>query len=132
MQKLADDVAAVGLELAKKYEEHPSDPSARRSAWTLYLAFQRYDDDDLDATRKHQGGLLNLKPAPPAAATAEIKAAYEQMLPIVVPILHGNRIPPEQVQTLDKWLETRSPKPGKPAVGANGNDGNVKAVSSKP
>jgi hypothetical protein len=123
LTQLANDIAAVGLALAKDYERNPAAPSARRQAVTLYLAFQAKDAEDMDATRQHKGGLLNLNPAPPAAAAAEIKETYQQLLPIVVPILYGQRIAPEQVQTLEKYVQSKPPKSPKPEGQPVGNTG---------
>jgi hypothetical protein len=64
--------------------------------------------------------LFNLNPAPRAAEAAEIKAAYDQLLPVIVAIIAGDPVPPEQIQALGQWLDARAAKPAPSDTSSNG------------
>jgi hypothetical protein len=120
LRRLAADVVAVGYDLAKAQSAKPGVAQWKRCSFTLYLAFQAKDKDDLDATRQHPGGLFNLNPAPRAAEAAEIKAAYDQLLPVIVAIIAGDPVPPEQIQAMGQWLDARAAKPAPSDTSSNG------------
>lgn len=112
-------VAALGIDLAEAQAKNPKDPVWRRCAWVLYLAFKNRDADDLDAKRdpNRKGGFL-AEGSPTANAA---KPAYEALVPILRQIIAEKLPSPEQVQDLEKWLETQPDGTPKGNVVGEGN-----------
>ncbi len=111
LPQLAADLAAVGLDLAQEHAKNPGQAHWKRSAVTLYFAFKAKNKTDMEATRQREGGLLN---NPQAAAPA--KEAYDQLLPVITSLINGDRVAPELIQSLGKWVDD---KKGTPASSEN-------------
>lgn len=114
LQRLMADISNVGLVLAQEHAKNPGQAHWRRCAVTLYLVFQAKDKNDLEASRQRPGGLLN---TPATAGPA--KEAYNQLLPVITSIYNGERVAPEQIQSLQKWIAAKKPTDN-PASGGHG------------
>jgi hypothetical protein len=105
---VTDAVAAFALDLAKAAQQSPqtkADESKWRSEFfKVYLAFQQLDANDLMADRKSKAGLLN-------NPSANARAAYVLIVPLVSAILNGQRLTVQQIQALETFV-----KPGGQAV----------------
>lgn len=102
---LAHEIAKLGNDMAKAYEQNPKEHYWKMAFWNLYMAFQAYDEFDKDAERKRKGGLLNN----PVTRQAAVREAYEKVVPLVRAVLLDQPIPPETQQDIAKWLEQNKP-----------------------
>jgi len=95
-------VAEFALKLSKAAQSKPDDPKWKGGFIKVYLAFQQLDANDMMANKTTKAGLLN-------NAAAAAKTAYDLIVPLVAAVLHGQRLTPQQVQTLETWVSPTPP-----------------------
>lgn len=114
-QGVVKAIAEFTLKLAKAAQQAPpqkgDETKWKAEFFKVYLAFQQLDATDVNADKTTKAGLLNN----PAAAA---KPAYDLIIPLVVAVLHGQRLTVQQIQSLEGWVNPNKNAP----VEARGSD----------
>ena len=110
---LAHRIVQLAKEVAETYQKSPGRADLREALWCIYLAFkpethlevQRYSGNG----RKQKAGFLS------NAVPAVMTDAYQQIVPLASHAINqpvqgqAAQIPAEQIASLTKWLQNKTP-----------------------